>query len=76
MVLTEVQVVNIATWSPKQCESDKTLAQSAHIDACALNIATGEPHTSASLYLAFIAAASLGFKLFSSFHCAGNGPLD
>lgn len=76
MVLTHVQVGNVATWSTKQWQSDIALAQSAHIDAFALNIAAGEPHTSESLDLAFSAASSLGFKLFFSFDYAGNGPFD
>lgn len=57
----------------EQWGSDRTLAQGAHIDAFALNIAASEPHTSASLDLAFSAAASLVFKLFFSF-CFASKP--
>lgn len=76
VVLIDIQVGNVAKWSPKQWKSDIALVQSAHIDAFALDIAAGEPHTSASLNLAFRAAASLGFKLFFSFDYAGNESFD
>lgn len=76
MVLTYIQVGNVATWNAAKWESDIALAQSAHIDAFALNIAANEPHTTESLDLAFSAAASRGFKLFFSFDYAGNGPFD
>ncbi|KAK2601394.1 hypothetical protein N8I77_010848 [Diaporthe amygdali] len=75
-VFAHFMVGNVPTWSAKQWESDIALAQSAHIDAFALNIAASEPSTSASLDLAFGAAASVGFKLFFSFDYAGNGPFD
>ncbi|KAH9206181.1 putative extracellular alpha-1,3-glucanase/mutanase [Leptodontidium sp. 2 PMI_412] len=49
------------------------LAQQAHIDAFALNVAVGE---TGPLSDAFTAASSLGFKLFFSFDYAGNGLWD
>lgn len=52
------------------------LAQGAHIDAFALNMAAGDPINSKALPLAFSAAASRGFQLFFSFDYAGNGPWD
>lgn len=50
------------------------LAQEAHIDAFALNMAFDDPVNSEALSAAFAAAESLGFKLFLSFDYAGNGP--
>lgn len=63
------QNYSLATW-----ETDIGLAQAAHIDAFALNIAYGDGTITNSLALAFQAAASKGFKLFFSFDYAGNGP--
>lgn len=50
------------------------MAQEAHIDAFALNIAAGDSKTASQLSNAFTAADSAGFKLFLSFDYAGNGP--
>lgn len=56
-------------------ETDIGLAQDAHIDAFALNIAYGDDTIYDSLPLAFSAAATKGFQLFFSFDYAdGTGP--
>ncbi|PYI15777.1 hypothetical protein BO99DRAFT_341635, partial [Aspergillus violaceofuscus CBS 115571] len=59
-------------------ETDIKLAQDAHIDAFALNMAYDDATNSLALLLAFDAADDLGFKLFFSFDYAGNGawPMD
>lgn len=49
------------------------LAQDAHIDAFAMNMAYGDPTNQEALRVAFSAADSVGFKLFFSFDYAGNG---
>lgn len=49
------------------------LAQDAHIDAFALNMAYGDLTNIKALPAAFAAADSVGFKLFFSFDYAGNG---
>ncbi|KAE8132052.1 glycosyl hydrolase family 71-domain-containing protein [Aspergillus pseudotamarii] len=53
---------------------DMTLAQEAHIDAFALNMAHNEATNEQSVENAFQAAESLVFQLFFSFDYAGNGP--
>ena len=50
------------------------MAQAAHIDAFALNIAYTDVGTMSSLELAFQAAQKKGFRLFLSFDYAGGGP--
>ncbi|KAK3687975.1 mutanase [Podospora appendiculata] len=57
-------------------EVDIGLAQEAHIDAFALNIANDLVGVSPALQLAFYVASRKGFKLFFSFDYAGNGPWD
>jgi hypothetical protein len=52
------------------------LAQDAHIDAFALNMAWEDKTNEASVEMAFTAANVKGFKLFFSFDYAGNGPWD
>jgi hypothetical protein len=56
----------IATW-----KTDINLAQEAHLDAFALNIAYGDDSTTNYIDLAFQAAEATGFKLFLSFDYAG-----
>lgn len=51
-----------------------SLAQEAHIDAFALNMAVGDDSKNSQKDMAFQAAQSLGFQLFFSFDYAGNGP--
>ncbi|KAI4598799.1 hypothetical protein KJ359_002691 [Pestalotiopsis sp. 9143b] len=58
----------LATWS-----DDFSLAQDAHLDAFALNMAYGDTLNDDQVPIAFAAAESLGFKLFFSFDYAGNG---
>jgi hypothetical protein len=49
------------------------LAQTAHIDAFALNMAAGDTTNAIQVPLAFAAAEAKGFSLFFSFDYAGNG---
>lgn len=49
------------------------MAQTANIDAFALNMPAGSSVTASQVSNAFIAANSRGFKLFFSFDYAGNG---
>ncbi|KAJ8099511.1 glycoside hydrolase [Lipomyces tetrasporus] len=73
-VFAHFMVGNAANYSISNWENDISLAQPAHIDAFALNIAYNDPTSADSLLNAFYAANSLGFKLFLSFDYAGNGP--
>ncbi|KAK9334371.1 hypothetical protein LIPSTDRAFT_115799 [Lipomyces starkeyi NRRL Y-11557] len=73
-VFAHFMVGNAANYSTSDWENDITLAQQVHIDAFALNIAYNDPTNDNSLLNAFLAAGSLGFKLFLSFDYAGNGP--
>jgi hypothetical protein len=66
-------VNNVHSWTTSQWEADIALAQQAHIDGFALNMAAGEGDA-AQVANAFSAAQSLGFKLMFSFDYAGNGP--
>jgi hypothetical protein len=52
------------------------LAQTAKIDAFALNMANNENTTTTQIPNAFAAAEALGFQLFFSFDYAGNGAWD
>lgn len=52
------------------------LAQAAHLDAFALNIANGDENNAASVAKAFSAAEAVGFQLFFSFDYAGGGAWD
>lgn len=67
---------NVKTWEVANWVADMNLAQLAHIDAFALNMAAGESNNALSVSRAFAAAESVGFKLFFSFDYAGNGPFD
>jgi hypothetical protein len=69
-------VGNCKSWETSNWEADIKLAQQAHIDAFALNIAADEANNAASIAKAFEAAESLGFKLFFSFDYAGNGAFE
>ncbi|KZF20787.1 carbohydrate-binding module family 24 protein [Xylona heveae TC161] len=73
-VFAHFMVTNAAKFSVADWQNEIRLAQEAHIDAFALNMAYGDPTNSASVANAFNAANSLGFKLFFSFDYAGNGP--
>ncbi|KAJ5158034.1 Glycoside hydrolase family 71 [Penicillium coprophilum] len=75
-VFAHFMVLNTAGYSVSNWENEIQLAQDAHIDAFALNIANGEDTTSSSMPNAFIAAENLKFSLFFSFDYAGNGAWD
>ncbi|KAF4176160.1 hypothetical protein CNMCM8694_000091 [Aspergillus lentulus] len=75
-VFAHFMVSNSANFTVDTWKNDIKLAQEAHIDAFALNMAAGDPVNDKALPLAFEAARSLGFKLFFSFDYAGNGPWD
>ncbi|KAH7033736.1 glycosyl hydrolase family 71-domain-containing protein [Microdochium trichocladiopsis] len=62
-----------ATFSVADWKTDIGLAQAAHIDAFALNIAANSPFNDQSIANAFDAAGALGFHLFFSFDYAGGG---
>lgn len=70
------QVGNCKSWETSDWQADIKIAQQAHIDAFALNIAAEDENNAISIDRAFSAAESLGFKLFLSFDYAGNGPFD
>jgi hypothetical protein len=67
------QVDNVGSWTQEDWENDIKLAQAAHIDAFALNMAYNQEPNS-QIENAFLAAGTLGFNLFFSFDYAGNGP--
>jgi hypothetical protein len=67
-------VTNSQNYTIDDWKTDIGLAQAAHIDAFALNMAWEDPVNVPAVSLAFQAANALGFKLFFSFDYAGNGP--
>ncbi|KAJ6083518.1 Glycoside hydrolase family 71 [Penicillium canescens] len=75
-VFAHFMVSNTAGYSVSDWENEIQLAQDAHIDAFALNIANGEDTTSSSMPNAFTAAEKLKFSLFFSFDYTGNGAWD
>lgn len=75
-VFAHFMVSNTAGYAVSDWEHEIQLAQDAHIDAFALNIANGEDTTSNSMPNAFLAAQKLKFSLFFSFDYAGNGAWD
>lgn len=63
------------SWVQSDWEQDIALAQEAHIDAFALNVAYGDATVAQSVRYAFAAANALGFHLFFSFdYAGGTGP--
>lgn len=68
------QVRNTGSYTYDTWVDEMRLAQYAHIDAFAFNIAQGESMNQAQLGNAFRAVVSRGFKLFFSFDYAGRGP--
>ncbi|CDM36417.1 CAZyme family GH71 and CBM24 [Penicillium roqueforti] len=72
-VFAHFMVTNTANYTSNDWENDILLAQDAHIDAFALNMAYADSTNTGALAAAFSAADSLGFKLFFSFDYAGNG---
>ncbi|CAG7981019.1 unnamed protein product, partial [Penicillium nalgiovense] len=73
-VFAHFMVTNSENYTISDWESDMKLAQDAHIDAFALNMAWKDGTNDASVKKAFIAANTAGFMLFFSFDYAGNGP--
>ncbi|KAF4860448.1 Glucan endo-1,3-alpha-glucosidase agn1 [Colletotrichum siamense] len=67
-------VGNTEHYTASDWVDDIKLAQEAHIDAFALNMAKGEPMNTKAIADAFSNAEALGFKLFFSFDYAGRGP--
>ncbi|KAH8649882.1 glycosyl hydrolase family 71-domain-containing protein, partial [Xylariales sp. PMI_506] len=72
-VYAHFMVSNAVNYTSTTWQTDIGLAQDAHIDAFALNIAYG-PDVTSVLDLAFAAAEAKGFQLFFSFDYAGGGP--
>ncbi|KAF9872878.1 hypothetical protein CkaCkLH20_09741 [Colletotrichum karsti] len=73
-VFAHFMVGNTEKYTLDTWRDDIRLAQEAHIDGFALNIAHGEPMNDASLKNVFDVASSMGFKLIFSFDYAGRGP--
>ncbi|KXH28062.1 mutanase [Colletotrichum nymphaeae SA-01] len=73
-VFAHFMVGNTEHYSAADWIDDIKLAQEAHIDAFALNMAKGEPMNAKAIADAFSNAEALGFKLFFSFDYAGRGP--
>ncbi|KAH8821326.1 glycoside hydrolase family 71 protein, partial [Xylogone sp. PMI_703] len=72
-VFAHFMVSNAANYSVGDWEDEIQLAQDAHIDAFALNIAFNQDNDP-QIANSFTAANNLGFQLFFSFDYAGNGP--
>ncbi|OGE47618.1 hypothetical protein PENARI_c040G05131 [Penicillium arizonense] len=75
-VFAHFMVTNSENYTASDWQSDFKLAQDAHIDAFALNMAWEDKTNDASVAMAFTAAEAKGFRLFFSFDYAGNGPWD
>ncbi|KAE8416193.1 glycosyl hydrolase family 71-domain-containing protein [Aspergillus pseudocaelatus] len=75
-VFAHFMLTNSENYTSSDWETDMTLAKNSHIDAFALNMARRDPTNYHSLEMAFVAANTVGFKLFFSFDYAGNGPWD
>jgi hypothetical protein len=75
-VFAHFMVGNTENFTEADWRTQIGLAQTAKIDAFALNMAKDEATTNAQLPSAFTAAEALGFKLFFSFDYAGNGAWD
>jgi hypothetical protein len=67
------QVANTKNYTISTWKTDILLAQSASIDAFALNTGYGMPHTARALADAFAAAEELDFKLLFSLDYSGDG---
>ncbi|GJC92737.1 mutanase [Colletotrichum higginsianum] len=70
-VFAHFMVGNANNYTVADWQTEISLAQAAHIDAFALNIAQGDKTIASSLELAFQAAGGAGFQLFFSFDYAG-----
>lgn len=66
-------MANTGNYDSHDWNKDITLAQEAHIDAFALNMAHGVPANDKSVEEAFKVAEKLAFQLFFSFDYVGNG---
>ncbi|RAH85751.1 hypothetical protein BO86DRAFT_376076 [Aspergillus japonicus CBS 114.51] len=75
-VFAHFMVTNSENYTLTDWEKDMKLAQSAHIDTFALNMAYLDKANDASVAMAFTAANTVGFKLLFSFDYAGNGAWD
>ncbi|KAI8267365.1 Mutanase [Colletotrichum sp. SAR11_239] len=73
-VFAHFMVGNTGRYSTATWRDDIRLAQEAHIDGFALNIAYGERTNAGSLEDVFQVASDMGFKLIFSFDYAGGGP--
>ncbi|KAK1954649.1 hypothetical protein LY78DRAFT_686777 [Colletotrichum sublineola] len=73
-VFAHFMVGNTENYAMKDFEYDISLAQQAHIDGFALNMAYGEATNVGSIDMMFDAAQTAGFKLVFSFDYAGRGP--
>ncbi|KAI8196540.1 Mutanase [Colletotrichum sp. SAR 10_65] len=73
-VFAHFMVGNTGRYSTATWRDDIRLAQEAHIDGFALNIAYGERMNAGSLENVFEVASEMGFKLIFSFDYAGGGP--
>ncbi|KXH25328.1 glucan endo-1,3-alpha-glucosidase agn1 [Colletotrichum salicis] len=73
-VFAHFMVGNTENYAMKDFEYDISLAQQAHIDGFALNMAYGEATNVGSVDMMFDAAQTAGFKLIFSFDYAGRGP--
>ncbi|QQK43472.1 Alpha-1,3-glucanase, putative [Penicillium digitatum] len=72
-VFAHFMIINSANYTFEDWSNDMKLAQDAHIDAFALNMAYNDLTNMKALPVAFSAAESVGFKLFFSFDYSGNG---
>ncbi|KAJ5914018.1 hypothetical protein N7504_002901 [Penicillium tannophilum] len=72
-VFAHFMMANTVSYEISDWKQDISLAQKAHIDAFALNMAYGTPEMERSTADAFATAEDLGFLLFFSFDYAGNG---
>ncbi|KAL4871209.1 hypothetical protein BDV12DRAFT_194571 [Aspergillus spectabilis] len=71
-VFAHFMMSNTANYTSETWKTDILAAQSAHIDAFALNSGFGMAHTLGSISDVFAAAAETDFKLFFSFDYAGS----
>lgn len=73
-VFAHFMVTNTPQYTDADWQDEIRLAQEAHIQAFALNMAYGDPANEPGIAAAFKNAAGTGFQLFFSFDYAGNGP--
>lgn len=73
-VFAHFMITNTLHYTANDWNDDIRLAQEAHIQAFALNMAYGDPANEPGVAAGFAAASAANFKLFFSFDGAGNGP--